>query len=606
MHCSNQSRAIYTHILYIVLLGLAGYANTLSNGFVFDDSAYISSSTVRDLSIPNMFLKDWLGLAIYRPLTLLSLGIDFHFFVENPAGYHFTNLILHIINGILLYFLARRLQNHPLTGLWAALFYIIHPIQTEVVAWISARGDLIATLFFLTSYLAYLRTQSKPESFGWRSVSWGLYAGSILAKETAIVLPAILFLHMLYFDKSRLSFRHFTIIWFKQYYGYGVVLVSVLILRWLILNDAEAPSNPISTNFLAPLSLIHRLSTIVAILTHYLLLLTMPWHLSADYSYASIPPVTSFFDPWFFTGLISLTILIWIHQRTMMPWLKFIIPSLGICLLPVSNLFFLAPSGMAERYLHLSMVPLSLMLGFVIQHIVASQAVKPRNITIILLTILCCFSAGTILRNRIWHSDYTLFKAVLNYYPTNARAHENLGYAYYQKKDFHAALHHFHQATLIQPTRLKPHLNLGSLYNQLKNYNQAIQIFKNAISYHPDNPELYFNLGLNYQRTKKYQQAIRHYRTALQLNPRHQKSMYNLGRAYEYTAQNDAAIKQYTTLISLNPNAIKAYYRLGQVYYTQSRFKQMSDVWSTLIDRAPHHQDADRIRQLLHSLSKSL
>ena len=76
--------AAIPHAIYVGLLGLVCYANTLGNGFVFDDSAYLASALVRDLAIGDIFSTNWLGLDIYRPLTLLSLGCDFLLFEENP------------------------------------------------------------------------------------------------------------------------------------------------------------------------------------------------------------------------------------------------------------------------------------------------------------------------------------------------------------------------------------------------------------------------------------------------------------------------------------------------------------------------------------------
>ena len=129
-----------SHLSYIAALALACYANTLGNGFVFDDSAYLASDAVRSLALGELFGASWMGLAWYRPLTLLSLGLDFQLFGEVPWGYHLTNVLLHVVNSLLLYALARDLLGEGRAALWAALLYASHPFQTEVVAWVSARA----------------------------------------------------------------------------------------------------------------------------------------------------------------------------------------------------------------------------------------------------------------------------------------------------------------------------------------------------------------------------------------------------------------------------------------------------------------------------------
>ena len=147
-----RSRA--AHPVAIVLLGLCCYANTLGNGFVFDDSAYLASAMVRQLAIGEIFAANWMGLDISRPLALLSLGCDFLLYGRSPKGFHLTNTLLHVINGLLLYALVRQLVSDGRAALWATLLYICHPLQTEVVGWVSARGDLLASSFFLSGFIA--------------------------------------------------------------------------------------------------------------------------------------------------------------------------------------------------------------------------------------------------------------------------------------------------------------------------------------------------------------------------------------------------------------------------------------------------------------------
>ena len=589
--------AAIPHPVYIALLGLVCYANTLGNGFVFDDSAYLTSALVRDPAIGDLLRSNWLGLDIYRPLTLLSLGFDFFLFGENPLGYHLSNLVLHLVNGILLYMLARDLFGQNQAALWAALLYISHPIQTEVVAWVSARGDLLATSLFLCAFLAHRR-----DMWSWRLLAWLLYGGAVLCKETAVVLPAVLFLHAWYMDRSQGSWAVFLWVWLKRHGGYGAVLLAALALRWLALGDTTAPQGPALTNFLADLDTWPRIGTIVAILPRYLLLLVVPRHLSADYSYASIPAVTSIADPWFVAGLLSVAAFVAIPRYAGSRFLTFNGLFFWVCLLPVSNLLVLAPSGMAERYLHLAMIPLSLVAGWGGWHGV--RPLSPRSAWALVLGVVVMFSIITIVRNRDWHSDFSLFSAVLKHYPENARAHDNLGFVYYQQGQFVQAIHHYQKAIAIQPTRLRALFNLGLINSQSRRYDEAVVYFKNALSLYPNHVESHFNLGLTYQKTQRYEQAIGHYLSVLSLDSRHLKTYYNLGRAYERINRLEAAIAQYTALIGIDANASKAYFRLGEVYYAQQHYKEMTSAWTTLLRLEPNHREGERIRRLLQQISR--
>lgn len=579
-----RSRA--AHPGAIVLLGLGCYANALGNGFVFDDSAYLASAMVRQLAIGEIFAANWMGLDIYRPLALLSLGCDFLLYGEAPMGFHLTNVLLHAINGLLLYALARELVSHGRPALWAALVYICHPLQTEVVGWVSARGDLLATSFFLGSFLAYL--------YGRRTASCTLYAAAVLSKETAVILPAVLLLHAYWLERAEGGWRARVMAWCKRHWGYSVALGAVLALRFGALGDADASAGPASTNFLAGLDIAPRWATVVAIWARYALVLALPVRLSADYSFASIPPVASPLDPWFFAGLVL------VAASVVLPWwtrsrpLAFATAFLWLSLLPVSNVFVMAPSGMADRYLHLGLVAATLAIGWGVARSPGLLRLWPLGGVAVLF-----LSAATIGRNRDWRSDFSLFSAVLEYYPDNARAHDNLAYSYYRRGDFGHAVHHYQRAIDIQPTRLRAHFNLGMLYSQARRYDAALASFKTALALHPTHIETHFNTGLTYQKMQRYVEAIGHYRAVLDLDPGHAKTRYNLGRAYERTDRLSEAVVQYNAVIELNPTATKSYYRLGEVYYRSGYIAKMIEAWTALLRIKPDHAHAGRVREII-------
>ena len=577
------------HPVAIVLLGLVCYANALGNGFVFDDSAYITSAPVRDLAIGEILGANWLGLDIFRPLTLLSLGCDFLLYGQSPMGFHLTNTLLHVINGLLLYALVRQLVSDGRAALWATLVYICHPLQTEVVGWVSARGDLLASSFFLSGFIAYLHRR--------RTMSCALYAASVLSKETAVILPVVLLLHACWLEGADEGWPARVMSWCKRHWGYGVALGAVLALRYLALGDAEASDGPASTNFLAGLDIASRWATVVAIWARYVLLMAMPVRLSADYSFASIPPVTSPLDPWFIAGLVVVAASVALAWRTRSRRLAFVTAFLWLSFLPVSNVFVLAPSGMAERYMHLGLVAATLAIGWGVAWSARLRSLWPLGVVAVLL-----LSAATISRNRDWRSDFSLFSAVLERYPNNARAHDNLAHSYHRRGDFARATHHYQRAINLQPTRLRAHFNLGMLNSQARRYEAALASFKTALALHPTHVETHFNAGLTYQKMQRYWESIGHYRAVLDMDPDHAKTRYNLGRAYERVERMSDAIAQYDSLVELNPTSIKGYYRLGDLHYRLGNFVKMTDAWTVLLRIEPDHGEAGRIHELMEEI----
>ncbi len=592
--------AIYTLKCWflLVLAGVLCYLNALGNGFVFDDSAYLSSPLVHQFRPLDAFLQSSIHPDLYRPLTLLSLACDFRCYGDQPLGYHLSSLLLHLLNALLVFQLSYHILARQSAALLASLFYTLHPLQTEVVSWISSRGDLLMSFFFLAGLLCHLRIQTRRG----RILAWFLYGCSILSKESGFVLPAVAYCYDALFAAPARPLRHlfnFTRAWLVRHWGYALVLVLALALRW---NAAEA-AEPISANFLADADAVSRLLTLPAILLRYLVLIVFPLHLSADYSYASISLVQTPLDPNFIAGLLAASALLYLPLRTSSPPLVFAAAFGWLAFLPASNLLVLAPSGMAERYLHPVMPALALFLGlaaktwFTKRYRIAGSA--------LVAVVFLLMAVRTIDRNRDWASDYALFSAVVALYPDNVRARENLAHAHYQQGDVKEAIEHYKQAIAINPHRVRPYYNLGLLYNAEGQYRAAIRVFKAALELNTEHAGVHYNTGLAYQKMGRHAAAIPHYEKTLHQSPDHARAVFNLGRAYQHLGQHSQAIAAYKTALTLDPSRTNAYYHLGELYRTTGDFCNMTTAWQTLLRLVPHHPKAEQIRPLFQPCEKN-
>ena len=201
----------------IVLAGALCYLNALGNGFVFDDSAYLSSPLVRQFRPLDAFLQSTIHPDLYRPLTLLSLACDFRCYGDQPLGYHLSSLLLHLLNALLVFQLSYHILTRQSAALLAALFYALHPLQTEVVSWISSRGDLLMSFFFLGGLLCHIRARTRRG----RILAWFLCGCSILSKESGFVLPAVAYCYDALFAAPARPFRHlftFTRAWLVRHW----------------------------------------------------------------------------------------------------------------------------------------------------------------------------------------------------------------------------------------------------------------------------------------------------------------------------------------------------------------------------------------------------
>ena len=175
-------------ILCLLVVGLC-YANSIPNDFVGDDFPIVASNpAIRTIS-PLQFLQSsyWtkdLAAGIYRPLSVLSLSVDYALWHRWPPGFRLVNLLIHALNGWLLFLIARSIVGPGTAPIAAALIYLVHPVHTEAVTTIVGRSELLGVCFFLCAWLFFRRGQT-----GW-AVAFFLL--SVLSKETAIVFPAVI------------------------------------------------------------------------------------------------------------------------------------------------------------------------------------------------------------------------------------------------------------------------------------------------------------------------------------------------------------------------------------------------------------------------------
>ena len=213
--------------LLVFALSAIAFLPALNNGFVnWDDPAnLLDNLSYRGFTLPNFaWMFTTFHVSLYRPLTWLTLALDYELWGMNPAGYHLSSVLLHAANGVLLFFVARRLfalipthqsiakQTTSWAAVISALFFSLHPLRVEPVAWASARNDVLAGLFFLGAIFCYLNYLSLPGEGSHRRV-WFIgallaYVLSLLSKASTVTLPLVLFIMDIY-PLKRIGMRWF-------------------------------------------------------------------------------------------------------------------------------------------------------------------------------------------------------------------------------------------------------------------------------------------------------------------------------------------------------------------------------------------------------------
>ena len=492
------------------------YAGSLANGFVFDDSAYLGSAGIRDFDLRALVLGNWAGLDLYRPLALISIAADHALWGDRPAGFHLTNVLLHGAVTWLVWWLARPLTGHRAAWI-AALVFGLHPLQSAVVYWISARADLLAAGLVLLGLGAHLRAGADPAR-GWRWLAIGCCALAPLAKETGALLPVAAW----WLDRcrpapgARLPLARHGLDWLRRHPGHVAALAAALVLRTAVIAGGAGP--PESANFLASAGTVDRWAAAVAILGRYASLIVFPLRLSADYSFDSIP-LSGVGDPWLYAGLAVLAGL-GAAARSQRGTAAFAAGAFLLAWLPVSNLLVLAPSAMAERYVYAGFYAVALAAGPAAARLLRAPPARRRGAAAALCAVAGLWILRVEARAGDWRDDGALFTAVSRQYPRNARALENLG------------------AWKARQGDLKG----------------AVALYREALVVRPENPRALVNLGLLEARRGKLPEAALAFGGALSLKPRHRGALLGRARALEGLGRPREAAADYRSLLSLEPD----------------------------------------------------
>ena len=419
----------------LAVLTLAAYANSFGLGFVLDAHRLIlEDPRVHAVTAAN--LRAILGThywyphaqdRLYRPLATLSFLFNYSILgnAGRPTGYHLLNFLLHAVNVLLLFELARRLflRIGVLPAFFAAALWAVHPVGTESISNLAGRADLLSTLGVLSALVLY--TSARPLTPPRLAALFACSLAGFLSKESAAVLPALMLLCDLtsFRPKSNAELRcpgrgSTSKDRLRAYAAVLSALALVLLARGAVFRATAIPEMPFVDNPLRGAGFFTARLTAVKIIGMDLLLLLWPANLAFDHSYNQIPSA-HYTDPavWLTLVIVAEILVITILRRRRDPLLFFAAGWIGIALLPTSNLVQLIGSIMAVRFLYLPAI------GFALAVSALAFRLPARSGAILMtLTVLLC-AARTFARNPAWQSDLTLASTDVHSVPNSFRVH---------------------------------------------------------------------------------------------------------------------------------------------------------------------------------------
>jgi protein O-mannosyl-transferase len=550
-----QSRASRVFILglLLVLATLGFYNPIVHNHFIdFDDASYILNNphVVSGLTWANVkwaFTTSRDGN--WHPLTWLSHAFDCQLFGLNPIGHHYMNLLLHVVNGVLLFLLLNRATGFTWGSLLVAALFALHPVNVESVAWAAERKNVLSMLFFLLALHVYDRYTRAPRLPLYLLVIV-FYGLGLMAKPQVITLPFVLLLWD-YWPARRMAGTGFQGSPPPRSFAYLVLEKLPLLILAAVDSHITMRAQRGGVQSLVDVPVALRLQNAVICYLRYIGEAFWPSHLAPLY------PRPLSFPAWQVAGALALllsvsaVVLHWRERRYLVVgWFWF----LGT-LIPMIGLITVGEQSMADRYAYISFIGLFVAAVWGLAAIAGKHRI-PRvgwaGAALFALVVLGCLTRRQL---AYWHDSETLWRYTLSVTEGNYVAHNNLGVALAGQGRANDALLEYRTGNALHRYKPLPLLGLALYELQLGHPEQAMEDCKAVLHDSPD-PALqssaWGELGQAYLGLHQYDQAAASYRTALQLNPKDSGALVGTGLMALRGGQFELAVGQFFSAVKVD------------------------------------------------------
>ncbi|MDI6777747.1 MAG: tetratricopeptide repeat protein [Patescibacteria group bacterium] len=478
----------------LAILVMASYANSFSNGFVSDDvMGFARNENLGKIS--QVFSGP-----LHFSVAAFFQFIAFHLGGLHPFSFRIINIFSHF-GTVVLIFLLLSLSMNKRVALIAASLFAVHPILTESVSWISGGLYSFYAFFFLLSFLFYLFSES-DRKYLYYSIAF--FVLSLLSSEKALPLFLIFALYELAFGSLKYNWRKIA-----PFFSISLLLLIMYALKIVYrVSAVEAQTYQSSPGLYNPLV------QIPVALGSYLKLIFWPAKLTLYQTEMAFTQIQ-------YIALLAITLLFagaliwsWRKNKTVFFWLAFF----PITLLPTLTPFKIS-WVVAERYVYLGTLGIIVIVAMFFDSMVKLNENAKMAGYFFLILIVSLLSVRTIVRNRDWKSEDTLWLATAKVAPSGQQIHNNL----------------------------------GDVYMRQGNPEKAIEEFKKAIEINPDYADAYHNLAHTYSQIGQVEEAMKNYQRALEINPSLWQSYQNMAEVYFNAGQLDLALENMKKAIEINP-----------------------------------------------------
>ncbi len=633
----KQILAIY---LFLTLITLTAFWQVNRCDFInCDDDVYVTD---------NIHIQDGVTMeairwafttgcaANWHPLTWMSHMLDVQLFGLNPQWHHLTNLLFHVANTLLLFFIFHRMTKSPWKSAFVAALFAVHPLHVESVAWVAERKDVLSTFFWMLTMGAYIHYVEHPRLKNYLAVLI-FFALGLMAKPMLVTLPFVLLLldywPLQRFEqkkpaqeirteankplsankrKRKSSGKHTVQARMKEakpadhIYQRALIrpllrekipLFALAALSCIVTFVVQQKGGAVTSLNVLPTGV--RIANAFVAYIVYVSKTIWPENLAFLYPHPGMRPF------WQVLGavvLLTAVTLMVIRTAKRFPYLAVGWLWFAGTLVPVIGIVQVGGQALADRYTYVPLIGLFIMAAWGIPELLKKWRYRKEALFASSALILPCLLIVTCIQVGYWRNNLTVYDHAIKVTSRNDHIYRNRGAAYDRLGNVGQAIEDFDKAIEINPKYADAYYNRGVAYGELGNRGQAILDYNRAIEVNPKYVDAYYNRGVAYSELGNREQAILDYNRAIEVNPKHVGAYNNRGTVYDMLGNREQAILDYNSAIEVNPRYAEAYNNRGFAYTELGNYRQAIHDHSRAIEINPKYAEAYSNRGIAYGM----
>jgi tetratricopeptide (TPR) repeat protein len=557
--------------LLLIAATLLAFVQVLDGRFInFDDPGYVTNNVHVRSGISAQTIM-WAFTSTdevnWHPLTWISHALDCTLFGLDARYHHAMNLLLHILSSILVFIVFEKMTRARWQSAFVALVFALHPLHVESVAWIAERKDVLSGFFWMLTLLAYERYRRSPVP-GRYLLTFGAFLLGVLSKPVVVTLPFVLVL-LDYWPFRRFEFGASRTRKVGKGDGAGlaqsvlekipffVIALASSVVTFLIQQRGGA------TKVLYDVNFPNRIANALFSYARYLQKTVLPIDLAVFY------PHPGGGLPLWQAGaaailLVLISVLVW-KQRIQRPflvvgWFWF----LGT-LVPVIGLVQVGLQGMADRYMYLPMIGLSIMVAWGVPLLLQRAKMQGFVLRSAFILVVALMIVGTRAQSSYWRDSRSVFEHAVAVTSDNYVAQNNLGAALADSGDHSQAIAHLRESLRIKPDYLEAHHNIARSLVAQGNAAEALEHYTVILRRVPEDPRLHELMGTLYSHQGKEEDALSHFSEVLRLEPANVNARCRMAEIYAQQGKFDDAREECSRALELQPASSQAHQVMGTI-----------------------------------------